>query len=249
MLRPRRTSCAWPAIVGVVIVLAALPGSALGCGKDGCTETSTGTAPPDGSLVTHTDAIPADATQGSFTVQPMAGTDPNAFDEVTSVLVDSFPWLSKVSKRNQAVLACALISYLPFASKPQDEPITYTDLDRQVMLLNICLRMALSIPNTPAARAHARAAAGACGQIMAAVTVKISHTRAGYRGVVAGKLHKPGRTSLRVSCHRKGKGIVLNVRPRKRGQTLRQAGGPTLAIAYHNPSSKPVGIRTTFKVN
>jgi hypothetical protein len=32
-------------------------------------------------------------------------------------------------------------------------------------------------------------------------------------------------------------------RPR---QSLRSAAGPKLAIAYVNPTSKPVGIRTTF---
>jgi hypothetical protein len=236
-----------------VVVLAGLPTPAAAFPPNGGTETSTGTAPADGgALVTHTDEIPADATQGSFSVQPLPGTDPHDFDGLTAALVETFPHLSKVSKHSLAVLACVLLSYLPYDSVPRDEPITYTQVNYQLLLLNICLRMALSIPNTPG-RAHDRAgaaAAGACGRIARSVPVRITRTRSGYTGVVDGNLQAPpSRPGLAVTCRRAGKGLLLSVRPKKRGQTLRQAGSPELGIAYTNTSSKPVGIRTTFKAN
>jgi hypothetical protein len=213
---------------------------------NGGNETSTGTAPANGSLITATDNIPPRATQGSFAIQPLPGTDAGAFDEVTSVIVEDFPWLGKQSKRSQAVLACVLMSYLPLASKPPDYVYTFSDLELQAAMLNVCLRMALAIPKPPAASDHAHAAAGACGRIDAAVTVKLTHSAAGYRGAVSGAIRKVTRPRLKVTCRRRGKGVLLTVRPRKRGQSLRSAGGPKLAIAYANPTSKPVGIRTTF---
>jgi hypothetical protein len=241
-----RLSLGLAVITTCAVGTAAAP--ALACAKKGCTETSTGTAPAGGSLLTHTDQVPAGATTGSFKLEPLPGTDPHAFDEVTSVLVESFPWLAKTSKRNQARLACALLSYLPFAAGPTDQPITYENAERQVMLLTICLRMAQSIPAQPAARVEAHSAASACGRFDAGVNVKVTHTKSGYRGEVTTKITKASHPRLVVSCHRSGGGLLLNVRPRKHGQKLRAAAGPTLAIAYANPSSKPVGIKTTFKV-
>jgi hypothetical protein len=236
-------------MLGALVVLAGLPTAASAFPPNGGSEQSTGTAPAGGALLTQTDDIPANATQGSFEVQPLPGADAHDFDEVTATLVETFPNLGKLSKRSQAVLACAFLSYLPFGSGPEGGPITFHHVELQVMLLNICLRMALSIPNPPPARDRASSATGACGQISRAVPVVITHARAGYTGVVSGKLRPVTRPGLAVSCRRKGKGLLLSVRPKKRGQTLRQAGGPTLAIAYKNPTASSVGIRTTFKAN
>jgi hypothetical protein len=176
----------------------------------------------------------------------MPGTDAAAFDDVTSVLVEDFPWLAKQSKRSQAVLACVLLSYLPIASRPSDYVYTFHDLELQAAMLNVCLQMALAIPNPPAASDHAHTAAGACGRIDAAVRVKLTHSAAGYGGSVSGAIRRVRRPRLKVSCRRSGKGVLLTVRPLKSGQSLRSASGPRLAIAYANPTSKPVGIRTTF---
>jgi hypothetical protein len=214
--------------------------------RNGGSETSTGIAPANGSLITATDNIPPRATQGSFAIQPLPGTDAGAFDEVTSVIVEDFPWLAKQSKRSQAVLACVLMSYVPIAYKPADYVFTFSDLELQAAMLKVCLQMALAIPKPPAASDRAHAATGACGRIDAAVTVKLTHSAAGYRGGVSGAIRKVKRPRLKVTCRRRGKGVLLTVRPRKRGQSLRSAGGPKLAIAYANPTSKSVGIRTTF---
>jgi hypothetical protein len=248
MLRAR-----WPLPLGVLMIAMAvmigLAAPAQAFPANGGSETSTGTAPANGSLNTATDNIPASATQGSFAIQPLPGTDPTAFDEVTSVLVEDFPWLAKQSKRSQAVLACVLMSYVPIASRPTGYVFTFSDLELQAAMLKVCLQMALAIPKPPAASGHAHAAAGACGRIDAAVTVKLNHSAAGYSGAVSGAIRKIRRPRLNVTCRRTRKGVLLTVRPRKRGQSLRSAGGPKLAIAYANPTSKPVGIRTTFTAN
>ncbi|HEY2161723.1 MAG TPA: hypothetical protein VGH24_10480 [Solirubrobacteraceae bacterium] len=225
------------------------PASAPAFPKNGGTEVSTGTAPPGGALLTHTDPIPEDATQGSVALEPIAGTDPTAFDDITAALVDDFPSLKKVSKRNQARLACALISYLPIANKPQGEPITFSDVNLQVAFLNVCLRMAQSIPNPAVAADRARGATAACGRVDAAVTVRVTRVKSRFVVTVISKIGRASHPRLTVSCARKGHGLRLALRPRARGHTLRQAAGPGLGIAYNNPTKKPVGIRTTFRAN
>jgi hypothetical protein len=231
---------------GVVMITIAVAAPAQAFPPNGGSETSSATAPPNGNLITSTDNIPASVTQGSFAIQPLPGTDPAAFDDVTSVLVEDFPWLAKQSRRSQAVLACVLISYLPIALRPTDYVYTFSDLQLQAAMLNVCLRMALAIPKPSAASDHGHAASGICGRIDAAVTVKLTHSAAGYGGAVSGAIRTVKRPRLKVTCRRSGKGVLLSVRPRKRGQSLRAAAGPKLAIAYTNPTSKPVGIRTTF---
>lgn len=231
----------------VSIAVLAMPAVANAFGSAGGTEVDTGTAPANGQFLTTTDAIPANATQGSFGVQPLPGTDPHEFDAITSVLVEDFPSLGKLSQRGQATVACILMSYLPLAYSLDDHIYTYEDVRLQLVLLNVCLQMALSIPK--AEPDSAGVASARCGQATRALSVKISHSHAGYKAVVVGNARPTRRPALTVTCRRSGRGLLLMVRPRKRGQTLRQAGASTLAIAYRNPTSRPVGIRTTFKVN
>jgi hypothetical protein len=229
-----------------LVVVLGLAGPAQTFPANGGSETSTGTAPAGGNLITSTDNLPAGVTQGSFAIQPLPGTDPTAFDDVTGVLVEDFPWLAKQSKRSQAVVACVLLSYLPIAARPPDYVYTFRDVELQAAMLSVCLQMALAIPKAPAASSHAHATAGMCGRIDAAVPVKLTHSAAGYSGTVSGAIRGVKRPRLIVSCQHALKGVLLTVRPRKPGQTLRAASGPRLAIAYTNPTSKPVGIRTTF---
>ena len=79
-------------------------------------------------------------------------------------------------------------------------------------MLSVCLRMALAIPKPPAASGPAHSAAGACGRIDAAVQVKLTHSAAGYRGAVSGSIRKLKRTRLKVTCRRRGTGLLLTVR-------------------------------------
>ena len=233
------------AIAGCV----AMPTAAAAFGASGGTEVGHGTAPANGALLTQTDAIPTNATDGSFGVRPEDGADPHAFDEITAALVEDFPPLQKISKRNQARLSCVLLSYLPLASRPENSPYTFEDLKLQVALLNICLQLAQSIPVPAASADRATAAAGACGRADVDVTVRITHTRSGYTVNVVGKNGKVSRPRLKVSCAHRGSGLLIGVRPSKRSQTLPHAGASSLAIAYRNPTKKSVGIQTTFKVN
>ena len=141
--------------------------------------------------------------------------------------------------------------YLPLSNAPPEHIYTYDDVQRQVMLLNVCLQMALAIPTTAAGDAQA-SAAPRCARINVGVMIKVTHSSAGYKGVTTGTFIKIRRPGLNVSCHRSGNGLLIGVKPVKparRRQTLRQAGGPDLAIADDNRSTKSLGIRTTFTAN
>ena len=92
----------------------------------GGSETSDGSAPAGGAEVTHTDNLPANATQGSIAVQPFAGDDLNSFNEMIAVVVETFPNARKLSKRGQATLGCVLMSYLNLASQPPDHVYTFS---------------------------------------------------------------------------------------------------------------------------
>jgi hypothetical protein len=234
--------------IGSAALIAAMPASAQAFPGNGGSEVSTGTAPAGGALVTHTDPIPANATVGSFSVQPLSGDDLAAFNQLTAAVVDAFPWTAKASKHNQAVLGCVLLSYLPLSNAPPEHVYTYDDVHLQVMLLNMCLQMALAIPTTAAGDAQA-SAAPRCARINVGVMIKVTHSSAGYKGVSTGTFINIRRPGLNVSCHRSGNGLLIGVKPQKRRQTLRQAGGPTLAIADDNRSTKSLGIRTTFTAN
>jgi hypothetical protein len=212
-------------------------------------ETSTGTAPAGGALLTNTDQIPATATQGSIQVEPLPGDDGHAFDEILPTIVDMYPNLQGKSKHVQAAVACVFMSFFPFAFKPQDEPLTLSDVGIQAVFLRTCLRMALSIPIPPAARDASASASAACSRLNVAAPATLTRTRSGYRTVVSARRYTPRRTPIAVSCRRSGKGLLLTVRPRVRGQTLRKVGISALGIAYRNPSKKSLRIRTTFRAH
>lgn len=116
-----------------------------------------------------------------------------------------------------------LLSFLPIRNSPPDQPYTYDDVERQVMLLQLCLQMAQAVP---AARDELRTATTACGRFDAGATVKVTHSSSGYRGTVTSKIHKASKPKLVVSCRRSGSGLLFKARPRKRGQTFARGGGP-----------------------
>src|ERR1019366_7387021 len=103
----------------------------------------------------------------------------------------------------------------------------------------VCLQIALSLNHMHAADVAIPASA-ACFRAEKAIAVQFSHTRSGYVGQVSGPTHKASRRSpVALSCKRtRNGGLQLTVRRRARGRTLRQVVGPTLSMAYLNPSNK-----------
>ncbi|HLW96233.1 MAG TPA: hypothetical protein VKS25_12720 [Solirubrobacteraceae bacterium] len=247
-MRIPRHSLARGAIVAAVAVTVALTASSLGAfPATGGSETSDGSAPAGGAELTHTDNLPVNATQGSIAVQPLSADDLSSFNAMIAAVVDTVPNAAKLSKKGQATLGCVLMSYLNIANQTPGHVYTFTDLDLQAAMLNICLQLAQSLPG--ATHNQARAAAATCGRIDAAVTVRITHSSSGYRVTTLRRRARLSRPGLNVTCRHAGTGLLIGVAPGKTGQTLPQAGAPQLGIAYSNPSKATVGIRTTFTAN
>lgn len=228
------------------------PIAVMACAPTGCTESTTLSVPAKGLGETMTDQIPASATQGSINLQPTSSTDQQDFDMLVSTLTEDNPGLipTKLNQRSKRILTCVFVSYLPFTTNYPDKYLAVTGQIFQAMVLNACLQLALSFPSPPAAADGAGAASVGCARFDAAVTIQLTHSRSGYRGVMNSKAHRPSqRPAATISCRRSGRGLLLTIQPRVRGQKLRQVVGPNLGVAYTNPTNKSVTVRTTLKVN
>jgi hypothetical protein len=196
------------------------------CAGTGCTESTTLTVPGDGAGQTMTDQIPSNSTQGSINLLPEGPSDQQVFDGLVSTLVEDNPGLipTRLNQRSKRILTCVFVSYLPFTSDyPDRVDVAVRGALLQPAILNACLQLALSFPSPPAAAASASSASAKCPRFEAAVTLQITRSRSGYRGVIIGKAHRPsGRPPATISCRRSGQGLLLTIRPRARGQTLPQ---------------------------
>jgi hypothetical protein len=219
-----------------------------------CVEQTTLTVPGPGTAETLANKIPSNATQGSINLQPAGPSDQQVFDSLVADLVANNPGLipPKLNQRSKRILTCVFVSYSLFKI-PDDYPdktgaVVGVQL-LQPLLLNACLQLALSFPNPPAAADVARSASGPCARFGAAVTLQITRSRSGYRGVISSKARPPApRQPATVTCRRSGRGLVLTVRPRVRGQKLAKVIGPVLSIGYMNPTHNAVTVHSTFKV-
>lgn len=232
------------------------PIAVMACARTGCTETSTVTIPGPGDGTVGTDNLPAAATKATIKVSPPTNenVDPT-FDELVATFVTDSPHLARLNKPAQRIITCIYLAAFKSSVYTNDSPTDFHFLSEPnasafVITLQVCLQIALSLNHLHAVDVASPASA-ACFQAAKAIAVQFSHTRSGYVGRVSGATHKTSRRSpVALSCKRtRNRGLQLTVRPRARGRTLRQVVGPTLSLAYFNPSNKPVAVRTTFKVN
>jgi hypothetical protein len=93
-------------------------------------------------------------------------------------------------------------------------------------------------------------AAQRCGRLVQ--TIRARFTKTGGK-VVAQQITSPVTSTRRmpvsISCKHAGAGLVITLKPTKRGQTLPKVIGPVVAMGYVNPGPLPASVKTTFKVN
>jgi hypothetical protein len=113
-----------------------------------------------------------------------------------------------------------------------------------------CIKVALSQHHLMAVDG-AHAASSGCPPVELSITVKITRKGSGYTAHASGPIRKVAsrKSAVALSCQHKGGGLMLPVRPRVKGKTLRQVVGPALTMAYVNLANTPVTLRTMFKVN
>jgi hypothetical protein len=218
-------------------------------GSSGGTEVATDTIPGGGSGTVQTDQLPASATQATIQTAPMnTEVKEPTFDDLVDTVVTNYPQFGKVNRTAQRIITCAIISALvgrATTNKYGDFVFTENQPTLEALTLYLCLRVALNISVTNAANA----ASATCHSGQQALAIRITRTSSGYSGKVNGKTHKPsGRSPVAISCQRTATGLQLTVRPRTPGRTLVQVVGPTLGVAFVNPSNQSVGVRVTFTV-
>ena len=220
-------------------------------GSSGGTEVATDTIPGGGLGTVQTDQLPASATQATIDTAPSTtAVHEPTFNDLVDTVVTNYPQFAKVNRKAQRIITCAIIAAIvgsATTNKYGDYEFTENDPTIEALALDLCLRVALNISTN--ATGAATSAAAACHSGLQALAVRITRTSSGYSGRVKGRTHKPsGRSPLAISCQRTATGLQLTVRPRTRGQTLVQAAGPTLGVAFVNPGTKSVGVRVTFTV-
>lgn len=231
-------------VVGTVaLAVAGLPSGAYAFGQDGGTETGNVTVPAGGTGGIQTDNLPPKVDQGTIDME-------NQEAATGDTLINVAFALAEIPTPGKRFVACAVMTY---GKTPAKEVVNLTQDDPSLQLLffAICIRIAQVLPPPPSVVADmARASGPSCSEQRTAVPIKILRSRSGYQGVVNGSTFTPRtRSKVIVTCRRTRRGgLLLTVKPRKRGQTLRQAVGPTLGIGFANRGNKPAPIRVTFTV-
>jgi hypothetical protein len=215
-------------------------------------QTATETVPGSGDGTVQSSELPATAAQATIDVQPNApkgSDDIRTFDDLTDVVISSFPKFGRLNRPAQRIITCAILSDLYSNVEGLQPGVVDSEPVLQILVLDMCLRVALQLSSQQSHGAVAVARLPACRRLDAAIAIRVTRSGSGYRGQTVGRTRKPSsRSPLSISCRRRGTGFRLTIRPRVRGRKLRQVVGPTVGIAFVNPTNKPVGVRTTFAV-
>jgi hypothetical protein len=237
---PRRTVALVGAIGALVI---ALPSAAHAFGENGGTENAQLPMPAQGIGSAQTDQLPAKATQANVTVTPQL-TDAQFFAGLSfalghSVLVDFTDRVESCVIVTKAVIKNP--NYFPNYTIPNDRTL-------QALFLAACLETALEVSLQQ--EMAARDASAGCATRTQAMSIQVGRSGSGYSAKVGPTTKRPRtrRPAYTMSCQITGRGLVLKIRPRKRGQRLRSAVGPTLQLGVVNPTSHPMRLKVSFTV-
>jgi hypothetical protein len=227
------------AVAAITVGLAAVPSSAGAFGPNGGTETGTVSVPANGTGEIATSDLPPTANEASVDVEPTNG----------NVVVGLVFALAEQPDLHARLVTC--ISVFLASRSPKGGSVnkyTLNDPSLAVLFLNACIELAVEF-SQPTGVAPAADAAAGCTAPVIATPIQITHVGGRYSATVGGKVSKPRRAPLLVSCRRHGRGFVLKVRPRARHRTLRQVVGRTLGLGFANHGTHAVGVRTSFSVN
>jgi hypothetical protein len=237
---------AFLAVLAAFVVMAA-PASACVETSTVCQESGKVALPADSSGSQSTDTVPTSSTKAVIGVSPDAPPDVVPFDDLWFAIVSAKPKLKDIQNQTvQRFITCQLLAFSLTSGKLQEMDVqvrTKPFQDAYAATFFVCLAVAFAEP--PASQANA-AAAPPCGAPVG-VPIQISRSGRTYDVGAQGRTFKPRRAPLAVSCRRKGKGLVISVRSRRRGGRLRKLLGPHLTIGFANRSSSAVHFRTTYR--
>jgi hypothetical protein len=214
-----------------------------------CSEKGSINVPGNSFASQSTDTVPGQASQAKIFVVPSVDTVAG-FNSVWTMVVAGNPSLGNVkSTFVQKLIVCDLIA-ATLTNIEAEKAYTSTEnvsehqfTDSYAATLYVCLAIAFSQPPPGGAPAHA--AAALC-QAAVAAPIQIARSGSGYLVSANGTTSKAKRPPVVVSCGRQGRGIVLTLKPRRRGKKLRQLIGPHLSIGFANRGTSSVHLATTY---
>jgi hypothetical protein len=191
-------------------------------------------------------ALPASSTEATVDITPDQAA--KQFDQLATVFVAEFPSLKRLSVKSKRILTCVFMTAGTLVNTWSGESFQETNPALQLLFLDMCLKIALSLPVTPAL-ATAGAAAAGCSQLQGSIGVTGSRSRGAVHVVVNGTPRSAtARPPLAVSCRAHGSGIRMTVRSRKRGRSLRQLAGPRLTFGFVNRGTRPIPLHAKISV-
>lgn len=245
----------WIALVGVAAgVLGTIAPPALGgqkrgpiavaaFGGRGGTESANLSMPPNSNAEISTSDLPKTATKATVELDPL-GSEAD-FKGLVDSVVEAFPSVGKLSKQAQGLVTCAFYSVVVARVYKQFTGSSLVKASNiYAAALAACLAMVVTLPSARDARVTP------CARLERAAPVKIARTRSGYQLQAVGAISRPsGRSPVIISCQRKGKGLVIGIRPRRKGRTLRDVLGPKLTLGFVNPTKRSTGVHASLTVN
>jgi hypothetical protein len=240
-----RRSAFWVALVAFGVMAA--PSAACSQTATVCQESGKVTLSADSYGSQSTDTVPDPAGKAVIGVSPDSPPDAVPFDNLWFAIVDAKPNLKGIQNQTvQRFITCQLLAFALTTGKLNEMDVSVRSKpyqDATAATFFVCLALAFAEP--PASQGRA-ASLPPCGAPVG-VPVQISRSGRTYSVGAQGQTFKPRRSPLAVSCRRKGKGLVITVRSRRRGTRLRKLLGPHLTIGFANHTSSPVHFRTTYR--
>ena len=207
----------------------------------GGSESVNDTIPAGGSGQISTDTLPAGLTQGQVDIRPQQSGQAD-YEKLTAFLAPQ-----KLSGRLLSCIALTLGALKSLTGGKKGINVAFTDEDSALpyLFLIMCVNMAYDIGfgSTPPV---ADVASTGCARVPFSAPVTISRVGGKWVGKVAGTVSSSRRSLVAVTCKRKGRDLLIAVKPAKRGQTLRQSLGSNLAVEVVNPTKRSLPIHVTF---
>jgi hypothetical protein len=217
-----------------------------------CEESGDVTTPPDGSAIQTTDTVPSLTNFVSTIMQPFNTDELADFDNLWDEVAVGYPKLAGINNVTvRRVITCALISrglaniYGALTNKTMVRKQVAAD-NANAAVLAMCIQAAVTGQQAVGVARDA-ASANRCSSAVVSFPVQISRSGSRYTISANTTVSRAPRAPLAVSCQAKGKGLVIKLRTRKRGQRLRSVVGPKFGIGYSNQTKRSVGAHVTFR--
>lgn len=216
-----------------------------------CEESGDVAMPPDSVAAQTTDTVPASSKEEDTYLQPFNTQELADFDSLWEGVADGFPKLGAIKNVTvRRVITCALFSraggnmYGAFTSGTIVRRQVSAD-NANAAILAMCIQAAVTGQQATGA-VQGAAAGNRCSTAVVSLPVQISRSGSRYT-VTANSSVSRASGPLAVACQAKGNGMVIKLRPRKRGRKLRAVAGPRFGIGYSNHTSRSVRVHTTFR--